>query len=672
MGLFHSKVDDKSRMEANHKKQRERELWLGGILVPPLFGIPLPLPSSSSSSSSSSAPSIAINTSSTNAANSLSSSRCAPVLLGYVDSFRTQTDLSYLLLNNHMQSGLWISNNTTGTGTTTSNGDRIHYGLSPQTKLRVGIFDSNSNNNKIKVNQSIPLSQQSSPTGSTSDIGEDVMSSNASLDDVSQYERYNSKRINPAAQHIGGQVTVERQFLNDKGEVYGSIQLHTDPTNPQLPYSIHVTHRPRPCISLFGTYLSPTSQGVLPSKHQSTTTTAPIHGYIGGEIEQTLPVLWSSTTNNGKQNQHHEDHSRNRKSDGTPYVVTTNTNSDNGLHVKVGAYVPIHWNQVYESDRHLYGTTDQTRSLPYVMPYNPNTRFVTNNLQTSLFNVVLGAKEVTGCVAVHGLGITAALQGSMPLKDRQQRRRDGTQIYTTSSYFTTNISDESTNQSPIQLTIQQQNEFGTTSLSSNSSISISQIITFQRYHFNIEEYRAPYIHNTLAWTIQMESLSSSSSSSLSKPSFISAAEDSGEHHLPGTSDVLNRTNRVSLGLAWQLNRNVAVKAVLYPQPQSSSLSLHDKSPSSNITATTAILFKRWFYPRITCSLLHKWEYNPSSVSLPKPRFAGVGIDIETGDDTVHVPSMVSRRDTDTKDGSTQTPPTIAVTPKELYYKLKRP
>jgi hypothetical protein len=304
--------------------------------------------------------------------------------------------------------------------------------------------------------------------------------------------------------------------------------------------------------------------------------------------------------------------------------------------------------------------------------------------------------EVNGCASVSLFGATAAIQGSVPLSITSNNDGNTTtstgllhhnnQSYKTSSYFCTNINDEVTNLSPIQLTIQQQNQFGPDATIRQSSIGVSQIITFQRYHFNIiDEYRAPYVHNTVAWTIQMESLSSSSESTSSSFSF---AEDSDEHNnnthrnkYTKQCDILtNRMNRVSLGLAWQLNRNVALKAVLYPPTSTSSSNsqVQGTEPSNDgITATTAILLKRWYYPRITCSILHKWTFHDPLQNriFPTAQFAGIGIDIETGDDDHYYNNAVTKRGSNESDDEDMEspklhPPTIAVLPKELY-KLKQ-
>ena len=161
---------------------------------------------------------------------------------------------------------------------------------------------------------------------------------------------------------------------------------------------------------------------------------------------------------------------------------------------------------------------------------------------------------------------------------------------------------------------------------------------------------------------------------------------------------MNRMSRVSLGLVWQLNRNVAFKAVLYPTTSSdlneSSHTLSQPSSYSNnnqhgITQmTTAILLKRWSYPRITCSILHQWRFHNNSVTnhnriFPTVQFAGIGIDIETGDNDdcrnnnrreYHSSTATGTNENDDEEDNIESPklypPTIAVLPKELY-KLKQ-
>lgn len=110
-----------------------------------------------------------------------------------------------------------------------------------------------------------------------------------------------------------------------------------------------------------------------------------------------------------------------------------------------------------------------------------------------------------------------------------------------------------------------------------SSISLSQVLTFDRHVLNAFETRCPKIRNTLAWAVQMEK------------------EKRGEAQLMA-------------GLAWQINRAVAVKMLANP---------------SNGGITAGLLLKRWRQPRVLCSLLVGIGQGQ------KPKL-GLGLELETG------------------------------------------
>ena len=654
--------DDRAAMEQHVRRQRRFDLMSDGVLVPPLFGIP---------SDTRVNPSIILNT--VGNTSLITPIGASPILLGFVDYLRTQSDLSYRLLHAHVQPGISITSFTS------------------KNSLKVGIFDYSTANrmNSIPNIHFTPTLERSG-----------TVSSDSSRDDDSTLRLPQSNSCNKSM--FGGQLTFERQFMDPQGRSYGSIHCHTDPTNPLLPYTVQLIHRPIPSLSLFGVFTSslssPSPQSALSSQHTSPSSVLPsTNGYIGAQLTHTIPLSPNPSRNYQTSVQQYEnttDTAYDGTTVGTSYVAQTTYDDDTNLHCNLGIYVPIHWDNVIQT---LDGVIPKSQKDPHLIPFyhDRNNSFIntsnSQNQQPQSFasKLLSSTNEVNGCASVSLLGATAAVQGSIPLS--MTNGSDGTFVSgrinhnkyycKTSSYFSTNINDEATNRSPIQLTIHQQNQFGPTTTSIISTISASQIITFQRYHFNIvDEYRVPYVHNTLAWTIQMESLSSSESTS----SFaaFSSAEDSGEHNNKNDDGILkNRMNRVSLGLAWQLNRNVALKAVWYPQQSSSHFNENLQSPSSDgMTATTAILFKRWYYPRITCSILHKWSfYDPTKNKIvATSQFAGIGIDIETGDDYYSSASSNatnrSRFTDDNEDNNTgsskQPPPTIAVLPKELY-KLKQ-
>jgi hypothetical protein len=249
-------------------------------------------------------------------------------------------------------------------------------------------------------------------------------------------------------------------------------------------------------------------------------------------------------------------------------------------------------------------------------------------------------EEFNGFAAISMMGSTAAIQATLPVG-----RGMGSPV--TSSYFTTNLMDEN-EEEPLHITIQQDSTFGPDAIDSRSSISVCQVLKLDRYQFNPYEIRAPFVRNTLAWTIRMESLSSSASAtSLPYPRSAEFAEDSGEH----TPSQLVRTNRMSLGAVWQINRVLALKAVLRP----SSSHMNDWS------ATTAILVKRWQYPCITCSVIHQWS------SDQWPRFVGIGLEIATERvDSSGAGSRSENYPNDTCTSKRRPPPprTMAVLPNE--------
>jgi hypothetical protein len=200
---------------------------------------------------------------------------------------------------------------------------------------------------------------------------------------------------------------------------------------------------------------------------------------------------------------------------------------------------------------------------------------------------VVKKQSIHGYAAVNLLGATGAVHASVPLNLNQSRSFP---LLTTSSYFSMNVSD--TDRPPLQITLEQCNH-PTRPDENVASVAFSQVLAFDRWQWNVWEGRAPYVRNTIAWTIRMES------SCAVQEANGGAVEDSGSGGSTHSSPRLLRTSRVSLGAAWQLNRGLAIKAVLDPHEQ---------------RLTSAILLKRWNYPRTSLS----------------PRFLGIGIELETG------------------------------------------
>jgi hypothetical protein len=179
---------------------------------------------------------------------------------------------------------------------------------------------------------------------------------------------------------------------------------------------------------------------------------------------------------------------------------------------------------------------------------------------------------IQGYAAANLLGATLAA-GLTCSSNQAGSSSSGCEIKT---YGSANLNDS--DRPPLQVTLERDNK--------RAMIALTQVLAFDRVQMNLVEERAPYVRNTLAWTIRLES--------------TKAPE--------GTTDS-ERTNRVLLGAAWQLNRSLAVKAVY-----------------NGSDVTTAVLFKRWERPRVLCSVLNKWS--PQQGALPS--FVGLGIELETG------------------------------------------
>jgi hypothetical protein len=294
-----------------------------------------------------------------------------------------------------------------------------------------------------------------------------------------------------------------------------------------------------------------TSWHVAPSLLLFASTSTSGLGWVGGHWDKTLKFQdnWSIPTKQSDEEY-------------KPYEGL-DTMCRNTVNCKVGAWAPIDWKAL--------GTIAEQRSLH-------------------------------GYAAVNLLGASGAFHASVPLNLNQSH--SGLPLVSTSSYFSMNVSD--TDRPPLQITLEQRNHATNQRPDEQhvASVALSQVLAFDRWQWNVWEDRAPYVRNTIAWTIRMETSSSSSP----QANGADAMEDSGTTH---SSPRLSRTSRVSLGAAWQLNRGLAIKAVLDPHEQ---------------RLTSAILLKRWNYPRVSCSLLHSWDFGNSL----SPRFLGVGIELETG------------------------------------------
>jgi hypothetical protein len=629
MGLFYSKTTDQILQETQRERERERERIQGarryalhqrGILIPPLFGITPTTTTRSASVHDMDTIQHPCNYSSTILRNS-------SVPLGYVDYLQSM-DRSTCLLNHHFQSGLWIMTHVTAPTTATA--------------VRVGILDTNST-------ESVPSQQQQyniTPTNSNNNnsVAEATTATHPYDDDdestASAYGTLVNGGYNSHSTY-GGQFGLERKFIHPRtGNTQGMVQFHTG-TNPNSCPVSFVSGKwfPTNSLSLFAT-IAASSYHHRSSSSNTSYNNNDMTAYIGGHWDPT--IRWSTTTtaSSSVKEKDNDDHSGNNDLNHTIYC-------------KVGAWVPLKFNKNIWSNWN------------HVVSSSPNITAASSTQQERYKSALSSPEEIHGYAAISFLGATAALQATLPLGS-------GTSSPVTSSYFTTNLTDDQ-EQPPLQITIQQHNKFGRTMIDSVSSISVCQVLTFDRYQFNPYEDRAPFIRNTLAWTIQMESLPSAWSNARNNDVWTETdtqqfkktgsllAEDSGEH-TPRPS--LYRMNQMSLGAVWQINRVLAIKAIVYPQNQQHSPAYHHHhhlttNNSTTVGATTAILLKRWQYPRITCSILHKWGGNDPNhnhtatwSSLLMPRFAGIGIEIETGDDGKQEPSYNT---TNPPNGST--PPT---------------
>jgi hypothetical protein len=308
-------------------------------------------------------------------------------------------------------------------------------------------------------------------------------------------------------------------------------------------------------------------------------------GWIGTHYDRTIRMN-NNNNNDDDDDLHHPPPERDetfRKYEGLDTMCRSTIN------IKAGAWIPIDYENM---GRILLPSTTRTRR---------------NHHQQQLLH---------GYAAINMLGATAAVHGSWK---RTHFDDDNTTATTAAAaaaaaswlfqtphlhtYFSANLNDE--HQPPLQITLERDN------IQETASIALSQVLAFDRWQFNILEDRAPKVRNTVAWTIRMESSPRQTTTTMNH-------EDSGEHRVSSqsSSSVENITNnhRIYFGAAWQINRGLAIKAVL--DPQRSRL-------------TTALLFKRWKHPRITCSVLSSIDPH-RGMSL----FRGVGIELETTTTTV--------------------------------------
>jgi hypothetical protein len=164
--------------------------------------------------------------------------------------------------------------------------------------------------------------------------------------------------------------------------------------------------------------------------------------------------------------------------------------------------------------------------------------------------------SVSGYAAYQNSGVSLAVETTLPLSNLEPQL---------SYHVSCDLND---NGPPVVVNLYKSPQ--------QTTLSFSQVMTFDRYHVNIFDDRAKKVRNTLGWTVEM-------SKELDKPTQLSA------------------------GLAWQINRALALKVT---------------SKSDGFGG--AILFKRWQQPRVTCALLFATPGHGRGIG-----FYGVGIELET-------------------------------------------
>lgn len=288
------------------------------------------------------------------------------------------------------------------------------------------------------------------------------------------------------------------------------------------------------------------------------------HGWMGSHWDHTF----YNVINYNKENEI-EKEERYQQRDLYEGLDTMNRNDVN---FKIGAWVPFQLNR------------DTIIAIPCT---NNNS----NKNKQQLFH---------GYAAINMLGATGAIHTSIQNKNGTNPYSYGTDtsslVLQTRKYFSINLNDA--DRPPLQITIEKDDTTG------NSTLSLTQIFTFDRYQYNPINTRIPKIRNTLAWTARLTSTPPSPGNT-----GINMNDDS------KNDDYSNDNTEMSLGIAWQLNRSIAFKAILFPQKSA---------------MTAAVLLKRWKQPRITTGIIKKFDFNINTASSITSGW-GIGIEFEVGD-----------------------------------------
>ena len=371
----------------------------------------------------------------------------------------------------------------------------------------------------------------------------------------------------PKTQTIPSQLFLEKKLaLPSSQAVKGIVQLRaeTEPNSiPSLSGSVQLTRS----SSLFGS-ISSAGSGWLGAHYDRT--------FHMDSIQESFPanILLPNTPEDA-----YKDDPFQTAAQVKPYEGL-DTMSRNTINCKFGSWMPIQWGDPLHSLSSSSHLRDDYSSK---------------------------CKSVHGYAAINMLGATAAVHGSVPVHGDHSFHAQQPQWPVLRSYFSANLND--VDRPPLQVTLERDNGNDT------ASISLCQVLAFDRWQLNPVEDRAPKVRNTVAWTARMESRGGVATETMTDHSLnlmtttSSGPEDSGAHN-PGSNA---RINRLSLGAAWQLNRGLAVKAVLQPQDQCLS---------------AAVILKRWKQPRVACSLLGSYDYSGNGGR--GLRFVGLGLELETG------------------------------------------
>jgi hypothetical protein len=193
----------------------------------------------------------------------------------------------------------------------------------------------------------------------------------------------------------------------------------------------------------------------------------------------------------------------------------------------------------------------------------------------SIQDAVQAVPHVTAFGALRVAGMTAAIESKVSTENLAMENQ---------YYWSLNFLDDE-REPPLQITLQKTPQ--------QSTFALSQILTFDRYQFNPDEDRAALVRNTVGWTVQL----------------LQQTNNSNNNDDCNTNSE-STTTRATMGGAWQVNRALALKAVV--QPQDNQLDL-------------AVIFKRWQHPRVTCSLIARHDWSQGTT-----RLLGVGLELETG------------------------------------------